>query len=72
MLNDTRIRALALDGMIEKFQDGQIKRIDGQRVISYGLSSFGYDMRVADESDFQPSNRRPDCHRPKGDGRAVR
>lgn len=39
MLNDTRIRALALDGMIEKFQDGQIKRVDGQRVISYGLSA---------------------------------
>ena len=56
MLNDTRIRALALDGMIEKFQDGQIKRVDGQRVISYGLSSFGYDMRVADEFQiFSPA-----------------
>ena len=31
--------------MIEPFQDGQIR--DG--VISFGLSSYGYDIRVADE-----------------------
>ncbi len=31
--------------MIEPFQDGQVR--DG--VISYGLSSYGYDIRVADE-----------------------
>ena len=33
------------DGMIEPFEDGQ--RRDG--VISYGLSSYGYDARVSDE-----------------------
>lgn len=33
------------DGMIEPFEAGQVE--DG--VISYGLSSYGYDMRVADE-----------------------
>ena len=32
-------------GMIEPFVDGQVR--DG--VISYGLSSYGYDIRVADE-----------------------
>ena len=32
-------------GMIEPFEDGQVR--DG--VISYGLSSFGYDIRVAQE-----------------------
>lgn len=32
-------------GMIEPFVDGQIR--DG--VVSYGLSSYGYDIRVADE-----------------------
>jgi dCTP deaminase len=31
--------------MIDPFQDGQVR--DG--VISYGLSSYGYDIRVADE-----------------------
>ena len=32
-------------GMIEPFEDRQVR----QGVISYGLSSYGYDMRVADE-----------------------
>lgn len=43
---DHWIRRMALEaGMIEPFVDGQ--RSEG--VISYGLSSYGYDMRVADE-----------------------
>lgn len=43
---DQWIRKMALEhGMIEPFVDHQ-KR-DG--VISYGLSSYGYDIRVADE-----------------------
>lgn len=32
--------------MIEPFIDGQIRSVDGQKVISYGLSSYGYDLRV--------------------------
>ena len=37
-------------GMIEPFVDGQVKkRDDGGRVISYGLSSYGYDLRVSNE-----------------------
>ncbi len=44
--SDGWIRRMALEQkMIEPFTDGQ-KR-DG--VISYGLSSYGYDIRVADE-----------------------
>ena len=35
--------------MIEPFEPRQVKEVNGQRVISYGLSSFGYDMRVANE-----------------------
>ena len=43
---DHWIRRMAQEqGMIEPFVDGQ--RREG--VISYGLSSYGYDMRVADE-----------------------
>ena len=43
---DHWIRKMALEqGMIEPFVDGQ-KR---EGVISYGVSSYGYDMRVADE-----------------------
>jgi len=32
-------------GMIEPFMDGQVR----ENVISYGLSSYGYDIRVTDE-----------------------
>jgi len=45
VLSDITIRELARKGMIDPFVEGQ-KR-DG--VISYGLSSYGYDARVADE-----------------------
>lgn len=37
-------------GMIEPFADGQTKKLEnGLRVISYGLSSYGYDLRVSSE-----------------------
>ncbi len=37
-------------GMIEPFVDGQVKQTEaGDRVISYGLSSYGYDLRVSRE-----------------------
>src|SRR5690606_36772927 len=42
---DHWIRERALQGMIEPFEDG-LKR---EGVISYGLSSFGYDLRAAPE-----------------------
>jgi len=43
--NDAWIRKAAQDGMIEPFVDGQVR--DG--VISYGLSSYGYDIRVSNQ-----------------------
>jgi dCTP deaminase len=46
VLSDRWIRKLALEHrMIEPFVDHQVR--DG--VVSYGLSSYGYDVRVADE-----------------------
>ena len=43
---DGWIRKMALEqGMIEPFVERQVR----EGVISYGLSSYGYDMRVADE-----------------------
>lgn len=43
---DHWIRRLAQEhGMIEPFEDHQVRN----GVISYGLSSYGYDIRVADE-----------------------
>ena len=43
---DKWIKRMALEyGMIEPFEDRQVR----QGVISYGLSSYGYDIRVANE-----------------------
>jgi deoxycytidine triphosphate deaminase len=36
-------------GMIEPLRTGQIKERDGKRIVSYGTSSYGYDIRCADE-----------------------
>ena len=44
--SDTWIRERALqDGMIAPFSEKQVR----EGVISYGLSSYGYDLRVSDE-----------------------
>jgi dCTP deaminase len=44
--SDRWIKKMALEhGMIEPFEDRQVRN----GVISYGLSSYGYDIRVADE-----------------------
>ena len=36
-------------GMIEPFEPGQVREVAGEKVISYGTSSYGYDVRCADE-----------------------
>ena len=36
-------------GMITPFEPDQVRTVNGQRVISYGTSSYGYDIRCADE-----------------------
>jgi deoxycytidine triphosphate deaminase len=44
--SDRWIKQMALEhGMIEPFEESQVR----QGAISYGLSSYGYDIRVADE-----------------------
>ena len=50
--SDRWIRRMARErGMIEPFVDSQLRQVHGQgrRAISFGLSSYGYDMRVAPE-----------------------
>jgi dCTP deaminase len=42
---DSWIRARAKEGMIEPFEERQVR----QGTISNGLSSYGYDLRIADE-----------------------
>lgn len=36
-------------GMIEPFEAGQVREADGKKLISYGTSSYGYDVRCSDE-----------------------
>lgn len=48
--SDRWIREMAeKHGMIEPFVDTQVRYEEGNKVISYGLSSYGYDLRVASE-----------------------
>lgn len=49
ILNDIQIAELANDGMIDPFVGHQVREDGELRIISYGLSSFGYDLRL-DES----------------------
>jgi dCTP deaminase len=42
-------RMAAAHRMIEPFEPQQVRHVDGHRVISYGTSSYGYDVRCAPE-----------------------
>lgn len=47
---DTWIKKMAREyGMIEPFVEEQVRVVDGRPVVSYGMSSFGYDIRVSKE-----------------------
>ena len=49
--SDKWIRRMALEhGMIEPFEAGQVRHApDGHRIVSYGTSSYGYDIRCSNE-----------------------
>mgnify|MGYP000917376824 CR=1 FL=1 len=51
ILADFQINDLCIDEspMISPYINKQIRTNNGDRVISYGLSSYGYDVRLADE-----------------------
>ena len=72
--NDTWIREMAEEGMIAPFVSQQVRKVENLPVISYGLSSFGYDIRlspaefrifrhipgtVVDPKNFNPENLEP-------------
>ncbi|MBN4080127.1 dCTP deaminase [Beggiatoa alba] len=42
-------RMAASDSMIAPFESGQVRENAGGRIISYGTSSYGYDVRCSDE-----------------------
>ncbi len=48
--SDGWIRKMAQEkGMIEPFEAEQVRYVKGEKVISYGLSSYGYDLRVSNK-----------------------
>ena len=47
--SDRWIRRMAGQGMIEPFEAQQVRTVGGQQVISFGTSSYGYDVRCAPE-----------------------
>jgi hypothetical protein len=47
--SDKWIRRMAAKGMIEPFEPGQVKENGGKKVVSYGTSSYGYDIRCSAE-----------------------
>ncbi len=72
--NDTWIQEMAAQGMIAPFEPTLVRQVDGLPVISYGLSSYGYDLRlspaefrifkhipgtVVDPKNFSPTNLEP-------------
>jgi dCTP deaminase len=74
LLNDSQITALARKGMIKPFAPRLVRQAGSIPVLSYGLSSYGYDLRlsakefkifrhvpgtVVDPKSFQPTNLEP-------------
>ncbi|HET8875378.1 MAG TPA: dCTP deaminase [Casimicrobiaceae bacterium] len=48
--SDQWIRRMAQSHrMIEPFEPGQVREANGRRIVSYGTSSYGYDIRCSDE-----------------------
>ena len=48
--SDKWIRRMAeTQRMIEPFERGQVREVDGQKVVSYGTSSYGYDISCSRE-----------------------
>jgi dCTP deaminase len=49
ILSDNEIMTEAMEGMIVPYVIRQVKEADGFPVISYGQSSFGYDIRLGEQ-----------------------
>jgi deoxycytidine triphosphate deaminase len=48
--SDKWIRRMAEQhGMIEPYEPGQVRFVDGHKIVSYGTSSYGYDIRCSSE-----------------------
>jgi dCTP deaminase len=74
LLNDLEITGLARAGMIQPFVGSLVRKVGGKAALSFGLCSYGYDLRlspkefkvfrhvpgtVVDPKDFNPRNLEP-------------
>ncbi|MCC5849484.1 MAG: dCTP deaminase [Verrucomicrobia bacterium] len=50
--NDNWIASAAAEGMISPFSPKHVSKVDDRKVLSYGLSSYGYDIRLS-PADFR-------------------
>ncbi len=58
--SDRWIEKMAIEhGMIEPFESRQVRQNESGRIISYGVSSYGYDVRCSDDLKFLPILIRP-------------
>lgn len=75
VLADWEIRELAEEkGMIEPFVQNLVSEDNGRRILSYGLSSYGYDIRLSpkqclifgriSEGECDPKDFKPDILKP--------
>jgi dCTP deaminase len=72
VLCDSEIRERAeRDRMIEPFEPHQVKTRNGVGVISYGVSSYGYDMRVGNDFKVFKTTYMPMVDPKKFDARAF-
>ena len=57
-------RMAAQQRMIEPFEPGQVREVNGRKIVSYGTSSYGYDIRCSNEfklfTNHQHHHRRPE------------
>lgn len=52
LLADFQIRELAEKGMISPYEPKQVREVNGKKVISFGQSSAGYDLRLGNQFKF--------------------
>jgi len=75
ILSDKEIKVLAQEeGMIKPFSDRLVNKEDGRKLLSYGLSSYGYDICLSakqclvfgrvQEGDCDPKDFNPDILKP--------
>lgn len=68
---DTDVKALGWKPMISPYVEGQVRQVEGRKIVSYGTSSYGYDVRLGEDFKIftninngliDPLNMDPKCY----------